>query len=154
MTTLPPPAPDRVAEYRGGAWTRAAGIVLTLAAALLLAAPLGWWMAGANGLWSACLAALICLAGSLVSIVIGCFSATPADVHAHVVFGMFVRMMLSLVACLAIYSQGGWPVEGGMVYFLLAYYPLSLGVETAQDVVAIQSLFSASAPDLRAPHHG
>jgi hypothetical protein len=50
-------------------------------------------------------------------------------------------MSLALVACLAVYTQEGALVEGGMVYYLLTYYPLALAVETVQDVLALQSLF-------------
>jgi hypothetical protein len=145
VTTIPPTAPDAALEYRAGVWTRAGVVVLVLAAALLLTAPIGWWNAGTSGILAALLAAGICLAGTLISLGLACFAVSPDHVLAHVVVGMFGRMALGLLACLAIYAQEGWPVEGGMVYFLLVYYPLALAVETHQDVAALQSLFPVPA---------
>jgi hypothetical protein len=137
----PTSEPDPIAVYRDGAPSRATWVAAGLGLGTL-AAVLPAWLLGGDAVGAAVvLAAGICLSCSLLSIVLSCLSATPEQVLLHVVSGMFLRMALALASCGLIYTQGGWPVQGGLVYFLIPFYLLALTLETVQDVIALQAIF-------------
>ena len=57
--------------------------------------------------------------------------ADPSQAIANVLVGMMLRMGMPLGVALAVHLRGGLLAGGGFLYYLLLFYPVTLGVETA-----------------------
>ena len=105
-----------------------------LAGSLLLAAvvvlPIAFSASGQAGLIAGLFAALVCLVPGLVTLALGEVFRGPNFALFNVLFGMLIRMGVPLAVCAAVYALGGPLVDGGMVFSLLAFYPVMLLVET------------------------
>lgn len=116
---------------------RAALLFSLLFLAVLISLPVAANASGWQGCAASACAALLCFAAGVAVVLVTLFASSPEHVAYFVVLGMFFRMGIPLVACLAIYVRGGWLVEAGLVYYLLVYYPLALAAETWLDVVRL-----------------
>lgn len=116
---------------------RAGVLAGVLSLAFAVAVPIALNAAGWDGVAAAGCAALLCLAAGVAVIVLTLFASSPEHVAYLVVLGMLLRMGIPLVSCLAIYYRGGWLVDGGMVYYLLVFYPLTVAAETWLDVTRL-----------------
>ena len=74
---------------------------------------------------------LLAGAGALA---VGNLFTGPQSVAIGALAGMLVRMAVPLVFVMIVYSQGGALVESGMVFYLLAYYLITLAAETWMSV--------------------
>ncbi len=102
-------------------WFVAAGGVLA-PAAYLVRGPVG--LMGVGAAWAVCL-------------VSGLLALLPAELFRHpdlavprVLLGMFPRMGLPLAACMLVYLRKGMLAESGFVYYIIAFYFVTLAVET------------------------
>jgi hypothetical protein len=104
-----------------------AGITLL---AVATAAPFAWVMSGRDGVVCVLLAAAACgLSGMTVLLVQEAFSG-PQMVLLHVAVAFLFRMGLPLILGMVVYLQKGRLAEAGFVFYLLAFYLLTLGAGT------------------------
>jgi hypothetical protein len=104
-----------------------AGVV---AALLLAAVAVGSALDGAVGIQAAALAAIVCLSGSLLGLLIVNLARRRGQMLAGVLMSMAPRMGLPLGFCLLMHLRGGALVEAGIVFYVLAFYIVTLAVET------------------------
>ncbi len=79
---------------------------------------------------AASLAAGLCLAGAMAALLAAHWLRDPKLVLQAVLCGMATRMVVPLATGLLIHLRGGPLADAGVLYYLLAFYPLTLGVET------------------------
>ena len=112
----------------------ARGRVLALFAALFLVAllivPLAYLLEGATGLVGALLSFAICVVCGGLSLVVGEVFRRPEQVLYQVAFSMVLRSGIPLGICMLMYFRGGPLAEAGFVFCLLAFYVVTLAVET------------------------
>ena len=111
--------------FISGAVTLLATVVLGYAAI----SPVAAWTQGMLGLWAAAVAALICLAAGMMALglIEGLSASNPL---ASALGGMTLRMVVPLSAVAAVYWWDGPLAETGMVFYVLAFYMITLAVET------------------------
>jgi hypothetical protein len=89
----------------------------------------GLW-GGWAGLWAAAAAAGVCLAGALSALVASHVLSGPKYALAAMLAGTAARMGIPLAFALACQLHGGALAEAGLLYYLLIFYPVTLGIET------------------------
>ena len=107
--------------------------VIVTGALLVTAVPLfalGCTLHGIPGCLTVAAAFATCLIGAFVSLSLARLFVAPTQVMHQVLFGMVPRMGLPLVACMLVYLHGGMLVEAGFVYYIMAFYFVTLLVET------------------------
>jgi hypothetical protein len=82
------------------------------------------------GVLSAVVAMATCLGGGFLALWLVQLCQGPGSVMPQVLLGMFARMGIPLLVCIIVYLQGGRLAEAGFVYYLLAFYFVTLIVET------------------------
>ena len=95
-----------------------------------LVAPVAGYWGGSAGLWAAATAAVLCLAGAGLALVISRALHKPKHALYAMLLGMAARMGVPLAFGLACHLRGGVLAEAGLLYYLLVFYPFTLGVET------------------------
>ena len=96
-----------------------------------LVAPVAGFCGGAAGIWAAAAAALLCLAGAGLALVVSHALREPNHALYGMLLGMAARMGIPMGFGLLCHLQGGALAEAGLLYYLLVFYPVTLGVETA-----------------------
>jgi hypothetical protein len=90
----------------------------------------GWLHSGGMGVWAAAVALLVCSASALLALILaGILQGSQHAVNA-MLMGMALRMGVPLAAGLLLHSQGGPLAKAGVFGMILAYYLLTLVVET------------------------
>jgi hypothetical protein len=123
--------PDNNAPLRK--WISSAKVrAFLLGVALLVAGvvvfPVAYWRASLPGLWAAAAAWGVCfLSGLLAFGLIELFN--DRALH-QVLWSTVVRLSLPLGACVAVHVHGGILADAGFVYYILAFYLITLTVET------------------------
>jgi hypothetical protein len=115
---------------RQGVGTRTAvlaAVVLALWAVVATAAAL--W-AGPMALAAESVAAALCLGGAVAALLAAHWLRDPKLMLHAVLIGMAARMGLPLAIGLALQLGGGPLADAGILYYLLGFYPVTLGVET------------------------
>ncbi len=97
----------------------------------LVAPVAGFFCGGPAGIWAAAAAALLCLAGAGLALVVSHALREPNHALYGMLLGMAARMGIPLGFGLVCHLQGGALAEAGLLYYLLVFYPVTLGVETA-----------------------
>lgn len=110
--------------------TRAGMLVLVVLVLYALAAPVAWHLGGSTGVWAASAAAGLCFCGAVLALVIAHLFRAPQHVLYGMLLGMAPRMGIPLGFGLAYHFYGGGLAEAGLLYYLLVFYPITLGVET------------------------
>jgi hypothetical protein len=77
------------------------------------------------------LAAILCWAGAAAALLINHLMPEPHQAMAGLLMGTAVRMGTPLLPAVLIHLQGSPLAEGGLLYYLLVFYPITLAVETA-----------------------
>ena len=108
-------------------------IALALAVVAMGAAvgAIAWWVAGSSGVAAAGLAGATCWLGAAGALETATLLARRGHGLAGLLAGMAIRMGVPLAMALILFVRGGPLVEGGLLYYFLAFYPLTLAVETA-----------------------
>ena len=109
-----------------------------------LVAPVAGLCGGRVGLLAAAAAAVLCLAGSGLALVVSHALREPNHVLYGMLFGMAARMGIPLGFGLLCHVQSGALAEAGLLYYLLVFYPVTLGVETALSLPRSQASASCS----------
>lgn len=123
-------APPRHDFGLRGFATSCCWLAAALGAALLVALPLLTYVAGPSGTTAALVAAAICLATGIASLVLMHLPWSADAVLARTLLASAPRVAVPLLVCILVYRSGGVLVDGQLVYCLLSFYLVSLGVET------------------------
>ena len=110
---------------------RGAFLGLVMLGMYALVAPVAGYCGGSAGLWAAATAAVLCLAGAGLALVISQALRSPKHALYGMLLGMAARMGVPLAFALACHLHGGALAEAGLLYYLLALYPVTLAIETA-----------------------
>ena len=113
---------------------RGAQLLIVIATSYLALAPLAYALGGGTGLLASAIAAVVCLLAGAGALVVGNLFPGPQSVAIGALAGMLVRMAAPLLFVVIVYSQGGPLVEAGLVFYLLAYYLITLAAETWMSV--------------------
>jgi hypothetical protein len=105
-------------------------VLLAIAAAYAVMAPLAFRFQGAPGLWAASVATGVCLFGALAALLAADVFSGPDHALTGALAAMLVRMGVPLAFCLVVYWHGGALAEAGAIIYLLVMYMLALAVET------------------------
>ena len=100
--------------------------VVLLAVVASVAGP----VAGAAAVLAASAAAVVCLAGAVPALVVSRLLQQHAKALQGMGIAMLLRMGIPLGFAMVIHFQGGGLAEAGFLYYLLLFYPVTLGVET------------------------
>ena len=107
-------------------------------AVFVIVTPVALCASGPVGLAAAAAAAILCLTGTVAALTAGRLLRGPSRVLAAFMTGMAARMGVPLAFGLAIHLQGGPLAKGGLLYYLLVFYPVTLAVETMLSLPAPQ----------------
>lgn len=125
-------AASRLARLRSWSLaTRAALLGLVVVVVCAAVAPVAWWLSGPLGLAAAAAAAGVCLLGAVLALVVSHLLGGPKAALYGLLFGMALRMGIPLVFAVTIHLKGGVLARSGFLYYLILFYPVTLGVETA-----------------------
>ncbi|MCA9247392.1 MAG: hypothetical protein KDA42_09765 [Planctomycetales bacterium] len=105
-------------------------LAVILLAALLVVAPIAGSAWGMMAVWSACLAAAVCLVAALVGLLVAERFRRAGNQVGFLLGGLVPRMVIPLAVCLVIHWLGGPLVDGKAVPMLLLFYLVALSVET------------------------
>ena len=111
----------------------------------LLLAPLAYMLNGSEGLVAAAVAAGICVFGSFGALVAMQVLKGPAMFVGGVVLGMFLRMAVPLVFCLIVYLQPSLLTRAGMVFYVLAFYMVTLLVDAILTALRVSDAMDSGA---------
>ena len=109
-----------------------------------LVAPVAYYCGGQTGMLAAVAAAFLCLAGATVALVVSHALREPNHALYGMLLGMAARMGIPMGFGLLCHMQGGALAEAGLLYYLLVFYPVTLGVETALSLPRSQPPVSGS----------
>jgi hypothetical protein len=110
-------------------------VATTVAVASLAIAPLALLLSGSGGLAAVAIAATVSLLAAECALVAGKVFRGPAAPMYGLVAGMFVRMSVALAVGVAL--QRSASADGTMIFYLLAFYGLTLATETVLLVAKI-----------------
>lgn len=114
-------------------WFQALLLMAVTAVFVAILCPIGWRLAGAAGCQAAGTAGGLCLFGALAALAITrFFSKIPGSQAFLTGFALstFVRLGVPLGGGVLIHLSGGSLAEGGILYYLLVFYPITLAGET------------------------
>jgi hypothetical protein len=95
-----------------------------------LVAPIAFSLGGTTALVAAGAAAGLCLLGAGLALVISHSLRKPKYALYGVLLGTAVRTGIPLGLGLTLFTLGGTLVQAGLMYYLLVFYLVTLGVET------------------------
>jgi len=101
---------------------------ILVVAALVL--PWSYQRAGMDGIFAACLAGVLCWLCGAISLWIVYVMHHPEQMLKQVLFTMLVRMGIPLTACLVLFVVRGPLYDAGMLFYLLAFYAVTLLLDT------------------------
>lgn len=99
-------------------------------------APLGWLRFGPWALAAAAVAAAVCLAGGVPALLFSRLFRGKEVLVFGVLLAMGFRMAAPLAGVILLHLSGGPLAKAGFAYYLLAFYLVTLTVETALSVPA------------------
>src|SRR6185369_3805902 len=115
---------------RLGLPTRAALVFGCALVLWLLLAPLAYTISGPMGLAAAAVGAGLCVFGAELALAIAACFRGPAAAMYGMMLGMLVRMTIPLILGVTLQLKSSVLAEAGMVFYLLAFYMVTLAVET------------------------
>ncbi|MHB0955307.1 MAG: hypothetical protein ACYC6N_01170 [Pirellulaceae bacterium] len=86
------------------------------------------------GIISALVAWVTCFVSGWMALHLARLFKGPRNVVPQVLLGMLPRMGIPLGVCMIVYLRGGSIAEAGFVYYILAFYFVTLVVETVLQV--------------------
>jgi hypothetical protein len=121
-----------LAKLRGrGLIARAGFLAIVVLGVYVLVAPVVAHLKGSSGLAAAAAAAGACLAGAVPALVASRLLRGTRHALCGMLLAMALRFAVPLGIGLGCHLSGGPLAEGGILYYLLVFYPITLGVETA-----------------------
>ena len=129
-----------LSRWRGRSLAARGGLLgLAVLVFYVAVAPVAFFIGSMSGLWAAAVAAMVCLVGAAVALAISHLLRSPEHALYGVLFGMAARMCIPLASGLLLHLCGGALAEAGVLYYLLVFYPLTLGVETMLSLPGVES---------------
>jgi hypothetical protein len=113
-----------------GWWVRPAILIGALLATALVVGPVAYWRAGLPGVFSAGVACVTCLVSGLLALWLVQMSSGPEKSIQQVLLGMAPRMGIPLTAVVIVQLIDGTLANSGFAYYLLAFYFITLAIET------------------------
>ncbi len=115
-------------------------LLLVMAAAMcILLSPLAFLLGGLDGIVAAAVAAAAVWAASACGIAIGELFHGPNAALFKLLFGMIIRMGLTLCACLLVLLTDSSPARAGFVFYALAFYLAILPIDAWSAVLRTNS---------------
>jgi hypothetical protein len=114
-----------------GLASRATMLWTAMVVAFALGSPIVVRLGGYMALDAAALAAVLCLAGATLALVVSSVLRGPNHAFLALGIGTAARLGIPLLPAMLIHLQGGPLAEAGLLYYLLVFYPVALVVEIA-----------------------
>lgn len=105
-----------------------------LLGAAAIALPVAFQLSRFDGLAAASIAWVVCLVSGGAAQFLGGLFARPQEALFRVLFGMGLRMGVPLVVCLIVQLNVALLAEAGFVFYLMAFYFVTLAVELVTTV--------------------
>jgi hypothetical protein len=105
-------------------------LATTMGLALAAAAPVAMRRGGLVGIEAAATAALLCFGGAILALIVVDRLRTPNGALMGLWIGLMLRTVAPFVAGMAIHLHGGPLAQAGLVWYLLAFYPIAIAVGT------------------------
>jgi hypothetical protein len=115
---------------RWGVVSRTAALFAAVAVAYLAVAPVAWAISNAIGLLASAVAAGLCLAGATLALMVTYILRGPHLALQNLLLGMLLRMGVPLMLGLVLHTQVDLLAAGGMLYYLVGFYFVTLTIET------------------------
>ena len=106
--------------------------------------PIAGWLDGGLGVAAAAIAAGLCLAGAGIALAAASALRSPDRVLVGALIGMIARMIIPLGFGMGLHFYNTPLAEAGLLVYLLVFYPVTLGVETALVVLGKNGTKSCS----------
>jgi len=120
-----------LAELRDRSWlAQSAALGGTLLGVYAFASPIVGLLQGRAGLLAAAVAASLCVLGAVLGLALSRLFRSPKHRGLGFLVGMLPRMGVPLGGAAALQLTGGSLAEGGVLFYLLMFYPMSLAMET------------------------
>jgi hypothetical protein len=103
---------------------------LVVGVVLALVAPVAGVLDGVSGVAAAAVAAALCLAGAGVALPASRVASGPNGALVGVLLGTAARMAIPLGGGFVLQIRAEPLAEAGLLYYLLAFYPVTLALET------------------------
>lgn len=117
--------------YQAGLLARLGLIFSPMALLLAIFLPVGFVVSGNDGMWAVLIACGSCLAGGLLSTVIGTFFRGPEAALQELLMGMLFRMGVPLGAAMFVMDRAPAVQAAGFVYYLIPFFLVGLSVHAA-----------------------
>ena len=121
-----------------GLWARVGLLSLVVFLGFFAISPLVGWLQGKIGLLAAGVAAGVCLLAGGVTLGVCSLFRTPGTQWIGVMAGMIPRMAIPLEFALLFRWWQGPLTEAGVIHYLVAFYLLTLAVETMLSLPEIE----------------
>ena len=115
---------------RWGVVSRIAALFAAVAVAYLALAPVAWAIGNVTGLLASAVAAALCLAGATLALLVNYILRGPNLALQNLLLGMLLRMGVPLMLGLMLHTRVDLLAAGGMLYYLVGFYFVTLTVET------------------------
>jgi len=121
-----------------GVAAQSAVLVLALLVAYVVVAPVAGSFGGRRGLATSAAAAGFCLLGAGSAWIATRRFSHPSHALLRLLIAIPLRTGLPLVLGLMYHLRGGVLAEAGVLVYLLAFYPVTLGVETILSLLSLE----------------
>jgi hypothetical protein len=109
---------------------RALWLTLAVVAEFALIGPVAVCLGGVPALAAAAVAGLLCLVGAMFALVTSYLLRGPQFVLLSMLVGMALRLTIPLAPAIVLHFRGGPLAGAGLLYYLVAFYLVTLTVET------------------------
>src|SRR5262245_46177155 len=124
---------QRIAEM-GTAW-QAVMMAIVFCAIWLASLPVAITLSGSDGGLAALFATVVVWFASAMGLLIGECCYGPSKSVSRLLAGMVVRMLIPLVACMAVLLTSQRMTSAGFEFYVLIFYLLALPIDTAIAVI-------------------
>lgn len=114
-------------------WVQALALAIVTGGFAAALCPIGWRIAGPCGCQAAATAGGLCYSGAVTALMVTrLFARIPGPQAFMIGFGlsMLLRLGIPLGIGIPLHLLGGSLAEGGILYYLLVFYPITLAGET------------------------
>ena len=130
-------------QWQAGLWNLGlaarVGILVAVPVAMMaISLPISWSFSGVYGIVASAVVAGVCLAGAIPALVITHCVRGPTSSQYGLLVAMCFRMGIPLGFALGPYLREGPLADAGVIYYLLAFYMVTLAVETLLSLPAFQ----------------